>query len=117
MRKGLSLPIEMIVIVAVAVLVLVVIAAFFVGGAGRLGGVGDAVAFASGCDKLRLNDCSAGVSTSSIAIDGYREPKRSSFESPEVPGTLLRACYNSGRVLAADTAERDCRVACGCPAS
>ena len=113
MRKGLSLPIEMIVIVAVAVLVLVVIAAFFVGGTSPLGQVGDVTAFSAGCDKLRLQGCSSSVSTSTLLIDGYTAPKRSVVETPE--GSLLRACYNLNRITKTDNAEAECRVACGCP--
>jgi hypothetical protein len=132
-RKGLALPIEMIVIVAIAVLVLVVIAAFFVGGVGRLGAVGDGSAFGTGCDRLRTLGCTA--SPNSVGIENYGEPARSAYDGatlgiPVPPqgekgpasatGTLLRACYNLNRIILPHPSLLDsdaqCRIACGCPA-
>ena len=51
-RKGMSLPIEMIVVIAIAVLVLVVIVAFFIGGIGpQISRMSDQDAIAQGCTK------------------------------------------------------------------
>ena len=59
-RKGISLPINMVVILAVAVLVLVVVAAFFVlqaGGGQRT--INDQTAWASGCATSIARNCNA----------------------------------------------------------
>ena len=112
--KGISLPIEMIVIIAIAVLVLVVIAAFFVGGAGQLGTTGDAEAFGSGCDRLRLQGCTA--DPNGITVENYNEPQKALQQTVSTNGgSLMRACVNLGRVIGTDPA-RECRIACGCPA-
>ena len=119
-RKGLALPIEMIVIVAIAVLVLVVIAAFFVGGIGQLSVVGDGSAFGTGCDRLRLVGCE--VDPNVINIGEYNEPQKSSLDPGSTRGSLQRACYNLNRIVDTSihpqsySAAQQCRVACGCPA-
>jgi flagellar basal body-associated protein FliL len=111
--KGISLPIEMIVVIAIAVLVLVVIAAFFVSGAGKLGGVSDADAFGKGCDFLRLQGCT--LDPDSITIENYIEPQKALTTLKTNDGSLLRACVNLGRVVSNVTASSDCQRACGCP--
>ncbi len=109
-RKGISLPIEMIVIIAVAVLVLVVIAAFFAGG---FGGGSESIsanaALVKGCStwKIRSADCSADMST--INIPGYNP---TGIDSLKTKGdTLKTACTSLGYTLA------DCKIACGCPSA
>lgn len=71
--KGISLPIEMIVIIAIAVLVLVVIVAFFIGGAGtQLGLISDRDAVTRGCTDLITNrNCNLG-DVANIVISNYR---------------------------------------------
>ena len=69
--KGMSLPINMIVIVAIAVLVLVVVAAFFVGGLKPLQQIEVENAFNKGCTALRAGYNCAASSISSISISDY----------------------------------------------
>jgi len=117
--KGISLPIEMIVVIAIAVLVLVVIAAFFVGGAGKIGGAtGDAEAFADGCNQLSLQGCSPTIDLDAISITGYSEPQKKLTGLTTRTGGLFRACVNMGRVysIVQTDAITQCRRACGCPA-
>jgi len=110
MKKGISLPIEMIVIIAVAVLVLVVIAAFFIGGAGKLSTTGDADAFGRGCQILRNLNCPLS-SVSSIAISGYTP-------SGGAPATLATACQmiRPECLMTGVLDDACCRMACGCSA-
>jgi len=99
--KGISLPVETIVIIAIAVLVLVVIAVFFVTGAGRqIVTIEDRNALSNGCVQLAtaygcdLSRLPNGV-LSDIIISGY--------------GTLADACIRNGFT------EENCRVdACRC---
>lgn len=111
--KGVSLPIEMIVIVAIAVLVLVVIAAFFVGGAGRLNTVSDAAAFGDGCQRWKTNGCNG--LAGNVFIPGYNPTGDVIYE---VTGnTLATACTRMGYDAdAAITVSSSCRARCGCPA-
>ena len=117
-RKGIALPIEMIVIVAVAVLVLVVISTFFIGGLRPLGQTGDAQAFADGCQQLTLLNCNA--NTAGIALSNYNEPRKNTMDASSTDGSLLRACYNLGRIIATHpqgySPEQQCRIQCACPA-
>jgi len=110
MKKGISLPIEMIVIIAIAVLVLVVIAAFFVGGFGKLpGGLSDNAAFAAGCNLLRTTHNCA-TDPSQITVPNYKPPGYTTDQ------TLGMACTNLGYSVVPDAEGRiPCRVACGCP--
>jgi len=73
LRKGISLPVEMIVIIAIAVLVLVVIVTFFVGGAGsQIGLISDQDALARGCTSFAINyNCNVGR-ISEVQISGYK---------------------------------------------
>ena len=106
--KGISLPIEMIVIIAIAVLVLVVIAAFFVGGAGKLGSVSDVDALGQGCQQWRTQGCSD--SPSSITIKGY-DPTGKGSDS-DLGTACSRLAYDPN---AQWTNQRSCLRACGCP--
>lgn len=109
MKKGLSLPIEMIVIIAIAMLVLVVVAAFFVGGFGGGNAVTIEAAFQSGCNRLRLENCNYdGIS--SMTIPGYKVFGDSiTTGTPQDAVTMQKICdlkkYSS--IL--------CARACGCP--
>lgn len=113
-RKGISLPIEMIVVIAIAVLVLVVIAAFFVGGAGQLSQVQHQQAFAQGCNALRFTyNCNEGnvpaTTTGAVGIDAIIIPnyKPLGVTSDQ---SLSVACTNIGYGTA-----NACKTACGCP--
>ena len=106
--KGISLPIETMVIIAIVILVLVVIVAFFIGGSGQqLNSIGHDAAIGKGCVILGTqNSCKINgdkeSSLRSIQIAGY---------DPDGDGTsnsLFDACNNKG--LNADT----CWKYCGC---
>ena len=70
--KGISLPVNAIVIIAIAILVLTVVAAFFVGGVGPgMQTITLEQAFTKGCDSLvRGNNCDK-TKISSIIVTGY----------------------------------------------
>ena len=111
-KKGLELPINMIVVVAIAVLVLVVVAAFF---AGRLGqGTGDIAlegAFSQGCNTLRtIHNCAAS-SISLINVRGYTPPGSDPASFPN-GDSFSDICLRKGF----DTADggATCAKACGC---
>ncbi len=74
-KKGLELPINMIVVIAIAVLVLVVVAAFF---AGRLGGGSDEIAlnaaFNNGCNTLRFAEQCNPSNIGNVKVRGYAPP-------------------------------------------
>ena len=104
-RKGLSLPIEMIVIVAIAVLVLVVIAAFFIGGMKPLDQISEQQALQKGCIILKTTENCAGNDAllQNIIIPGYR-PSGATVDS-----NLYKACENNGY-----PGWIKCKAACGC---
>jgi len=117
MKKGLSLPIEMIVIVAVAVLVLVVIAAFFTGG---FMPTGDKIAiqnaFTQGCNYIRsVQNCdpNAGDFPVSIKLSGDNSPQQYSFNS--VCDIQLGKASGKPSTLVSGIISNDCLRACGCP--
>ena len=112
--KGISLPIEMIVVIAIAVLVLVVIAAFFVAGSRKLGVTSDSEAFSEGCKKLIGGGCTG--YSSNITVENYISAQQQYFDRPQRAGSLAIACINMNKVLSASTIDPDCRRACGCPA-
>jgi hypothetical protein len=112
MKKGISLPIEMIVIIAIAVLVLVVIAAFFIGGAGKLGTTNDVTAFGEGCQRWVTIGC--GISENGINVPGYN-PTGSSMYT-DTGDSLATACTRMGYTVGAPKSNpNSCRARCGCP--
>lgn len=115
--KGISLPIEMIVIIAIAVLVLVVIAAFFVGGAGKLNTSSDIDALGQGCQKWKVQGCPQAVPEGQVPIKGY-DPTGAGAGNPNYAGdSLSTACNRLNYVVGAPLSQADsCRRACGCPA-
>jgi hypothetical protein len=92
------------------VLVLVVIAAFFVGGAGKLGTTNDASAFGEGCQMIRNGNCAF----TDYSIDGYRV-------SGDAQGKFSDACKaihpecKVGATAAYGVKDSCCLKACGCP--
>ena len=111
-KKGLELPINMIVVIAIAVLVLVVVAAFF---AGRLGsGTNDIAlegAFSQGCNTLRtIYNCAP---DSPVEVRGYAPPG-----TAVVPGqTPVSNFFGSGNSICALKGLPEsniCARACGC---
>jgi hypothetical protein len=108
-RKGISLPVEMIVIIAIAVLVLVVIAAFFAGGFGPpTNTIVAQAAFSQGCNtwKIRSSDCS--MNPNQITISSYNPDGKANSGDEN----LAKACQVLGYPL-----QSDCARACGCPTS
>ncbi len=82
MKKGLSLPINLIVILAIAILVMVVVAAFFVMSTGStFSGISDQQAWNSGCSMAKLRGCieSDFGSTTPLYVDGY-DPKKNDIK-------------------------------------
>ena len=107
--KGISLPIEMMVIIAIAVLVLVVVGAFFIGGVGKLGTVDDISAFGQGCQQWKAVGCSN--QANQIFIKGY-DPTGTEITSTNTAGdTLQTACERLSKLDSASS----CKKACGCP--
>ncbi|MBI5133609.1 MAG: hypothetical protein HZA83_02750 [Thaumarchaeota archaeon] len=110
--KGISLPVEMIVIVAIAVLVLVVIAAFFTGGVvGPFGQIELTNAFNKGCDIWRsLHKCQLTPSrlTPDIDITGYKIVSNTLISSPSDSVKMFDLCVIKGL----DAPK--CAKACGC---
>jgi len=112
-KKGISLPIETIVIIAVVVLVLVVISAFFILNIGKSGSsINDDAAFGQGCVILGTQynckyDTSNPVASkneilNSIKINGY-DP-----DGDGKPNSLRDACDRKGFT-------DSCWKACACP--
>src|SRR3989338_2522528 len=109
MKKGLELPINMIVVIAIAVLVLVVVAAFF---AGRLGqGTNDInlqSAFGTGCNALRSSyNCAGDLSF----MVNYQESGSTNTQT-----SFARICLLSGYADTSSYAAGSCKKACGCAA-
>ena len=107
MKKGISLPIEMIVVIAIAVLVLVVIAAFFVGGTSPLQRTAIDQAFAGLCAQ-QITVCGASPSTISVSLVYDIDPADGTMDTTT---TLARVC-----ILKGITSEVACKRACGCTA-
>lgn len=58
MKKGLSLPIEMVIILIIVIIVLAVVAAFFLSsGGGGIQGIGDSAALSRACNIMVSNGC------------------------------------------------------------
>lgn len=107
--KGISLPVETIVIIAVVILVLVVIAAFFILNIGKSQtGIGDEDARGRGCVDPRLTckattDPEKSSMMDNVKISGYDPDGDGKFDS------LLKACTRIGYDV------KVCWKACGCP--
>ena len=105
-KKGISLPVEMIVIIAIAVLVLVVVAALFSGGIiGPGGTICYQNAFNQGCDILKTRGCQTPLSNIVIT--------KSDCDSNKVDDTL-NDVYNYYKNSKYPT-DVDFRKGCGCP--
>ena len=82
--KGISLPVEMIVIVAIVVMVMVVLAGFFISGSGKqVNAISDDAAFGKGCVDLGTRFNCAVKTSKQDALAGV---KISDY------GNLLNAC-------------------------
>ena len=104
-KKGLELPVNMIIVIAIAVLVLVVIAAFF---AGRFGGgaidIQREQALSDACQKAFVGGCKLEVKDYNLK---YNDP---ALGSEKTQVSVLDICG----VKNLDSAQ--CRQRCGCPA-
>jgi len=105
MKKGMELPVNIIVIIAIAVLVMVAIAAFFVTGFWKpVDSINEVTAFSSGCENLRsIYQCKAS-NVNKVMLAGY---------SPS--GTTNAKCslgYLCGKRGASDAIQ--CAKLCGC---
>ena len=109
-QKGISLPINMVVILAVAVLVLVVVAAYFVISAGRgFGAITTEQAWVNGCQKLKqVENCLA--SAGSIVIKDYNPANKEDLKN--TGDTLLTACKT--KFADSTFADTTCKQSCGC---
>lgn len=116
--RGISLPIETIVVVAVTVLVLVVVVAFFISGTGGpMSNIGDNDALARGCVQLSTiygcNPCDKRLGTSGvdgIKISGYV------VSCGGFTGSLAAACCKLGFDASDPTNAAYCAyTACRCP--
>jgi len=58
-QKGISLPVNAVIIIALAVMVLLLVAAFFGGGAGQMGAATIESAWTQGCNALKSAKCNA----------------------------------------------------------
>lgn len=104
MKKGMELPINMIVIIALAVLILVIITAFTTSQVGQgVSSIDVERAFASACTELRtVNNCAdAKVREIKENVQGMGEQ------------TLLQLCERKG-LIGTDGLTTPCRQACGC---
>ncbi|MBI4170135.1 MAG: hypothetical protein HY514_00430 [Candidatus Aenigmarchaeota archaeon] len=107
--KGLSLPINMIVIIAIAVLVLIVVAAFF---ASQTGAGFDTVAvnnaFNEGCGLLRSVNYNCDPLTTGSIITSYKRPGSTATQGED----LLTVCGLKDKNLQGNA--NKCAQACGC---
>ncbi len=76
MKKGLELPINMLVIIAIAVLILVVVALFFTGFFGeKSGAINLAVAYSNACETYRsVYNCGRDSTSIGFTVVGYQIP-------------------------------------------
>ena len=110
MRKGISLPINLVVILAIAVLVLVVVAAFFIlSTSSGFGSIATEQAYATGCQRL-LQAEKCDKAASEVIIDGYNPTNDPA--NREIGDTLLTACrrkFSDGTF-----SDGRCKQTCGC---
>ena len=100
MKKGLELPINMIVIIALAVLILVIVTAFTTSQVGAgVGSIGLEAAFASSCTTYRNNGCTGSLSSVAYAKD---------VQGLKKGMTLAEMCTQKGIEAA------KCSETCGC---
>ncbi len=103
--KGMSLPINLVVIIAICVLVLLAVAAFFAGGFGSgAASIGDSSALQKGCGMWKSQGCK--LNSCDIGIVGY------DYDADGVPNMLSDACQRVlGSGLCAETTDQ-CFIYC-----
>jgi len=117
MKKGLSMPLELIVVIAVAVLVLVVVAAMFSGALGS----GDrtlklAKAFDDGCGKLRsvYNCDNDKINKVAINLDSKIDPSDNNIDNIYHLSEICAKKSLAWRTAATTGTLSECALACGC---
>lgn len=109
--RGISMPIEMIVIIAIAVLVMVVIVVFFIGSTGsQMSLISDQTALANGCVSLLTRGCNTPLAD--IKISGYNTT------CGGLSGNTLQVacCKNNYREYTYDNPDSCQQIGCGCQA-
>ncbi|MBS3054747.1 MAG: hypothetical protein J4431_04375 [Candidatus Aenigmarchaeota archaeon] len=106
--KGVSLPINTIVVVAIAVLVMMVIAGFFVGGFQPTSQIPLSTAIANACDIARTTYNCAEVSLVSARVTYTK-----AGEEEPAPVTLGELCTISG-IAEGPEFSKQCLARCGC---
>ncbi len=109
MKKGLELPLNMIVLIAIAVLVLVVVAAYFASQTGQgFQTINDLQALNTGCQLWLSNGCSGSADT--IIIRDYKPLAATTDQALSV------ACERNGLDATTGlTRSGACGRRCGCP--
>ncbi len=106
MRKGISLPVEMIVIIALAVIVLLAAGAFFaVGFMPGAGQTEDVAAWQRACGTMKLRGCTLTdftTNANSITVPGYDSNKDGSDDF------VLVACQRATGYTSATDCHKDC---------
>lgn len=106
-KKGLELPINMIIVIAVAVLVLVVVAAYFSAQTGGgFSSINLEAAFTQGCSALRSAYACNPLSVGTVTIPGYK-----TTATDTATHYLSELCTAKGITPGDNTA---CARACGC---
>lgn len=121
--KGISLPINMIVIVAIAVLVLVVTAGFFGGFFGsNVGTIQLEQAISNACNQLRsLYNCApSGLGTVQVLYQGVGDDKPAQYTLAGLCTQKLgggQAQKQATNVFGVTDGNNKCLLTCGCPVS
>ncbi len=106
--KGISLPIEMIIVISISVIALLTIVFFFSTGFIKgAAGISDTDAWSRACGMIKNRGCQVDEDLSSITIPRY-------MVGQDVEGTAVDACLNSlgyGRLYRED--DRCVRACCG----
>ncbi len=109
-KKGISLPINLIVILAIAILVMVVVAAFFVGVFGpSTAGISLDKSLSEACQKWRTLYACADTAKSEVKAL-YQAPS----EASPTEHTVLDLCTKKGWLTGPGGVD-ECKRGCGCP--
>ena len=112
MRKGIELPVNVLVIVAIAIIVLLGLVALFMGGFGGFAGnVETTNAWSSACGEV-LSSCGSDHFSDPITPVGVGGVEQTTFG-----GLCVALGRNTGATPASgNTATNGCNQRCGCPA-
>ncbi|MFC2143448.1 hypothetical protein ACFLQN_03545 [Candidatus Aenigmatarchaeota archaeon] len=107
--KGISMPINIIVIIAIAVLVLIVVSAFLMNAfGGSSGQIGTEAAFQDGCARLLYADNCKPTGPVEIRIANF-DPYATGSPLGETLWTACKIKFNDQSI-----SEDQCRAYCGC---